>query len=484
MKRYGKNASADEQIQTTPQPTAADYDAIDKELNPVPTPPQDAKTFNLRDAITSSGLVGPAATLPACSQPSEETAPPSPTPVTEVSPYIKNPDIKLATDINPNVQPQQNPYMQMMQNQTAHFNMQEQAIAAAANIGVAKGAEEAAQINKNISDQNARIKADQEAWQDQQNKLAEQHDKLQAKIDQTSSLSIDPNRFWASKGTGDKVIAGIALALGALSTNGNQAVPVIQSAINRDIDAQKANIGIKEKGVENQKGFYADMLNTFRDDRLARAATTAAYYQNAGNQIQAIAAKYSSPEAQANAMNLLAQVEQKKQEATNAFMMQYQSMMPLSPNTNPEMLPPEKRERMVPGYSNFALDKPNADDMKTTIGKVETAKDYITQLQNLASQPGAATIPAKREEVKRLVNLTIGAIKDPVLGTSKLSENSEDFFKEMVADPSKLFSLGETNKKELGALKDNLDTIVSSRAKAYGLKSFDDQLGLKKKSGQ
>ena len=60
-----------------------------------------------------------------------------------------------------------------------------------------------------------------------------------------SMLPIDPRRFWKQRTTWQKILAGIAIGMGAYagaSTGGvNRAVTVINAAINRDIEAQKGD---------------------------------------------------------------------------------------------------------------------------------------------------------------------------------------------------------------------------------------------------
>ena len=56
-------------------------------------------------------------------------------------------------------------------------------------------------------------------------------------------MSVDPGRFWASRSTAGKVSAIIGLALGALGAGNdgvNRAALLLNQAIDRDIDAQKA----------------------------------------------------------------------------------------------------------------------------------------------------------------------------------------------------------------------------------------------------
>ena len=58
--------------------------------------------------------------------------------------------------------------------------------------------------------------------------------------------AVDPNRFWNSRTTGQKVLAAIAIAFGGFSRDGqNHALKIINKAIANDIAAQKANEDIR-----------------------------------------------------------------------------------------------------------------------------------------------------------------------------------------------------------------------------------------------
>ncbi len=118
-----------------------------------------------------------------------------------------------------------------------------------------------------------------------------------------ATSKIDPQAFWQNKGTGQKIAATLGIILGgigqAFGGGENQALKLINDAIEKDIDAQKANLG-KKQGLLSayvQKGHSIEEAA-----RLARADQQDAL----AGQIAMVASKYAGPEAQAKVQALQA----------------------------------------------------------------------------------------------------------------------------------------------------------------------------------
>jgi chemotaxis protein histidine kinase CheA len=97
------------------------------------------------------------------------------------------------------------------------------------------------QIRKQTALQQAKLQADlkqKEAFQQRQQKLQESLSRENEELN-----SIDPNRFWNSKSTGEKIVASIGLILAGagagLSGQPNQAIQLLQKQIDNDIESQK-----------------------------------------------------------------------------------------------------------------------------------------------------------------------------------------------------------------------------------------------------
>lgn len=124
---------------------------------------------------------------------------------------------------------------------------------------------------------------------------------------------IDQGRFWHDAGTGQKVLMGIGLALGAAAQafNGktNPALEMIQKAVAQDIQLQMAD---REKlgTVVGQKGAALDrMMAITRDNQATAQAAMSAGLQRVRLQVEQIASQTKSDTAKTNAQDLAGQLD-------------------------------------------------------------------------------------------------------------------------------------------------------------------------------
>lgn len=98
-------------------------------------------------------------------------------------------------------------------------------------------------------------------------------DKQNQEIAQTK---IDPDHFWATRSTGQRISAAIGLALGgfgaAMTHTPDVAAQLITDAINRDVDAQKANYYAKSQALSNRYSAFKVNADLFNNDQVARQA--------------------------------------------------------------------------------------------------------------------------------------------------------------------------------------------------------------------
>lgn len=119
--------------------------------------------------------------------------------------------------------------------------------------------------------------------------------KVNAAIDDAKSIdtTVDPGRFWASRTTPQKITGIIGLVLGSLGARPdgiNQAAQMLTTAIDRDIEAQKAEHRIRmEKGqqaIEGARSMYGMQRQLVADDAAAHAAARATGKELAANQLE------------------------------------------------------------------------------------------------------------------------------------------------------------------------------------------------------
>ena len=200
------------------------------------------------------------------------------------------------------------------------YALKSEAIEKLASVGAQKAIEEASFMRERANQQEQILKEQQEKEALRQTQIKEQEQKAQQALDEFGQAKIDPNRFWKEKSTGEKIIAGIAIALGALGQGlskgriqSNGALDIINGAINRDIEAQKMDILGKSEKAEGQKGILAQMRERFDDERTAEGMTRIIALDQAKLKLEEISAKSKSAEVQANKEVLLAGLEGERQ---------------------------------------------------------------------------------------------------------------------------------------------------------------------------
>jgi hypothetical protein len=80
---------------------------------------------------------------------------------------------------------------------------------------------------------------------------------LEADRSDIAAMRVDPNHIWADRGTFAQVLAALAMGAGEFAairsgSGRNTAAQIIENAINRDIDAQKANISLRQQGLQTK----------------------------------------------------------------------------------------------------------------------------------------------------------------------------------------------------------------------------------------
>lgn len=124
------------------------------------------------------------------------------------------------------------------------------------------------------------------------------------------SKDIDPNRYWANKGTAGTIAAGLGMVLGGIGAGigggSNPAVDAINKAIDRDIDSQRS---------DQSKAMNLWKMNreATKDEADAHLATQNQMYGAVKAQAMQYAAQAAGPEAKARVAPLLMQLNQQMQ---------------------------------------------------------------------------------------------------------------------------------------------------------------------------
>lgn len=299
-----------------------------------------------------------------------------------------------------------------------------------------------------------------------------QHAQLDAEnknlTDAIVNQKIDPNRLYNNMGTAGKVGSAIMTILGGigagLSGGRNVAADVLHDAINKDIDAQKAELGKKNSLLSENLRRFGDLNTATQMTSLQLNAITQAKIA------QAVAAS-GSDKAAANAQGILADLSMqaaqiKGQLAAQKALSTLSSGGGLS-NEQVSIAPAEVRERAVRlGDKNIlAFDRESAKEARKIVGASDAMMSNLDELIKLRQEYGSATIPGPVANKMKTIasNLQLSIKEAKQLGT--LDKGAEKFMEKLVADPTSYGFVSDQYK----ALKETQNRETFQKLKALGL---------------
>jgi hypothetical protein len=163
------------------------------------------------------------------------------------------------------------------------------------------------------------------SWQDE-------GDKLKGQI---ANATINPDNYWQSKSTGQRIGVGIGMLLGGIGSGltgqPNQDAKFVQDAINRDVDAQKANLGKIESSFSRHLSEGASIMDAHH---LALADANDAL----AGQIKLEEFKTADPMAQARLGQARSQIEQAAQEARSTVALRWAQTKATEVDTRMKMM--------------------------------------------------------------------------------------------------------------------------------------------------
>lgn len=140
---------------------------------------------------------------------------------------------------------------------------------------------------------------------------AENRDKaLMAKINAAAAEQVDPDRWWNSKSTGGKILAGIGMVLGGAGgglqgTGRNPALEVMNKAVDDDMAAQRHHIDNSWKAIATEHGLNTDAFNRELHRQTWEADFRKGAFENIKLQLGQAAATTQSETVKNNALNMI-----------------------------------------------------------------------------------------------------------------------------------------------------------------------------------
>jgi hypothetical protein len=369
----------------------------------------------------------------------------------------------------------------------ASFNREQAANKAAAEAGALKAQEQAAFLEKS-NEELAKSQAKMEQMgMEMEQKGNEQITKLQEVQQKMQDFKFQD--FWENKSTGQKVLAGIAIALGGIGAAyqgpgaKNGALEIINQAIDRDLNQQKLNLDKLGKEAEGTKGILAAMNQQFDNRVQAESAARAILLQRTQNELARIATKYESPELQAKAQVLNEQLERQKIATVAAFKQQAQiqellnransgnaDMRNLTPAQVAQIDKVEKgfAESYVPGYGR-AINKDAALDFSKYRNEIEPAINGAKRIMELSKNFNRITDQTQRAKIQTELAALVGQLRLPFTGPGAMTDKEYDRLAATIGDPTKFAALPAWERAKLQTVLKKLETDLGGRAKNAGL---------------
>lgn len=148
---------------------------------------------------------------------------------------------------------------------------------------------------------------------------AEDMARFRQKVIDFGSATIDPNRVFKNQSTFATIMLGISAAMQAIAGDTNSGLKIINDAITRDIDAQKALIEIKGKDIANEATLMRANQDQIKSIADAETITRAQMLARSQATIEQILANTKSEQAKANLTSVYGQLEQQKLELEQKF---------------------------------------------------------------------------------------------------------------------------------------------------------------------
>lgn len=146
------------------------------------------------------------------------------------------------------------------------------------------------------------------AFQERRAKLLEEQqaktDQLMQEIDRTAgeaAAKVDPKGFWKDKSTADQIMIALAQAMGAFASTvrggPNFAVDIINRAVDKDVEAQIANINEKRGKLSDLQALYKRVLDDTGNKIMAADAMRLAAHGRVDTMLSEVQAQAGSEKA-------------------------------------------------------------------------------------------------------------------------------------------------------------------------------------------
>lgn len=299
-------------------------------------------------------------------------------------------------------------------------------------------------------------------------------------MDAVKNQQIDPTKYLGDMSTGQRVSTAIGLILGGIGGGilhqENPALKYLNSQIDRDIDAQKSELGKKQNllSMNMQKFGQLDQ---------AMQATRIQMMDLAGSKLEQAGAEAEGPVAKARALQAKGQLDTKRDTAQKEFALKLSES-----ETKKRTAQATANENYVPSLNVYATSKEGAGKINELAGATRSAQSGIGELLSLANQSGKSVSPETRAKADTIASTVRAALRVPILGPGTVNDAERKLMEKIVANPASIFSLDDVSKVRLNALSRRLETNLVQNAKAYqapgGANLKSDMIKVRKPNGE
>ncbi len=319
-----------------------------------------------------------------------------------------------------------------------------------------------------------------------QDYVASQKTKNDSLMQSIMQDKIDPNKLYSNMSTGSKIVNAIGLILGGLgagATGGrNLAVDAMNHVIERDVEAQKANVG-------NQMNLYRANLEATHNEVEARNLTVNQLLSAAQGQLNKAGMQTQNQLVQSNILKNNEEINQLKiGNSQKAYLFnQLSSDSGGSPNSESKfqsklntlrMLAPDMGKdleaKYLPGVGVAGVPIPEA--VRTELIDRKNLSDKLAGLENFAAKHGGTNLGKLDPEVR---NQGLALAADAQ--NAYRSANRQGVFKESESkfvnkvineDPSAILA-GWSATPGYRQTRHTNDATIDNMKRGYGVKSFD-----------
>jgi len=325
-----------------------------------------------------------------------------------------------------------------------------------ANAQGMKGQSDVYKENLNETSQIER-QFDQERNATEENKLEAEQSYREISNEYYNSKEVDQGRYWDNQSTGQKIMAGIGLALASLNPQAMKvALGSISRAIDRDIQAQRLEIVKKKDQVQGAKGLVAQFDRKLQNLDASEKAAKMAALEKAKLKMEMIGAQTKSKTMQAKTQQAVSQAEMELAKTKQEF--------------DEEIA---KNQINIGGYKGTIDNVQEAKDFRDAMNNLSSAKASINRLLEIGDQTGKSLNLNLKAEAETIQRMLIGALRVPIVGPGALSEAELNILDKLVANPTDIFSLDSNNKVKLKTLMKTLEQKTAETAKNLGLEKYE-----------